>query len=915
MRAEERLAGAAAENANKDSDAAASPAIATPGDAQDGAAELDGLRATSRPSTDAPRPPTGDDIKRMIDAAASRAESERRAGTRGVDIASYVLLWAGVAVAIASAIYLFFYGGVEPVAALASAAFVIGAGLLVTGAARPDLLASFARGDRGLKARGDDDGGALAGAGVLHGLGLAEAILSDDRDGRLVTRTDGVVVYANDAYRALAEDAGVEGAAGLPPRIDRLFAQQGPDAAKVFRLCRAARAGEPAEEAVFQRIGLSGGGARRRFEISVAPVRTRQPYAAWRIREVAVEREDEDPVAKAYGPAPVPIFSFDRGGGVVSVNDAMRARFDIGDGAIAVEDLILGEASELVDALWACDGAPQEAQVRAKEAPKDGAAATFRAFRRGGVGEGVVFAAVEIDEEDAAEAVAASVAGEVTEAPFGVAIVEGEFGRDAKIVEANGAFLSSFSGVAKGAPLSKALPAGAIADLAGEARKKAGAPPRPVDAEIADPSGATRAFSVYVRPMRRKRGGYGPKRAFLYSVEITETKRMQEDHVQDQKLKAIGNIAGEVAHDFNNLLQVVLASCEDLLVSHPAGDPAYSDLLLIRQNAQRAANLTRQLLAYSRKQTLTSKSQSITDLLMDFSRFLDRAVGEKVRLKLKNGRGLPNVKIDTNQFETALMNLAVNARDAMAPDGGEVRIETERLSRDDVSALGLQQLRDQDHVLVSVIDTGPGVPEDIRAKIFDPFFTTKDVGKGTGLGLSAVQGVIEQMGGAIAVENLAEGGAAFRIYLPACDAEETAAEAAAAAPAPSADVDYSGVGRILVVEDEPGVRLVVVKTLERAGYDVEVADDGVDALELLEKDAQFDLVISDIMMPEVDGPAMVAEARERFGLKAAIVFMSGYAEAAVREQLDGIDASHFIQKPFQKADLSVLVRKVIHGDG
>ncbi|MEO1014581.1 MAG: response regulator [Pseudomonadota bacterium] len=903
MRAEESLA----------SPESAEAAPSTEAAAQDQVAPV-GSKETQSPPAEAPRPPTGEDIQRMIDDAASRAAADAGGASRGMEILSYALLWSGVAVALAAAVYLFFYGGVDPLAALASAGFVIGSGLVVVGATRPELLSGFMRGDIGLKARDSDSGDDLAGGGVLAGLGVAEDILARDPDGRLVTRPEGVVVYANAAYRALATEAGVAGPAGLPPRLDRLFAQQGPDASKIFRLCRAARNSEPATEAVFQRIGLEAGGARRRFEISVAPVETRKPYVAWRIREVPVEKETEDPVATAYGPAPLPIISIDRGGGIVSANDEMRARFDLGVGAASVEDLILGDVRTLIDALWRCDGAPEEALVRAKGAPKEGAPATFRAFRRGGVGEGVVYVAIDIAAEDPADAVAASVAGEVTEAPFGVAIVEGEFGREAKIVEANGAFLSSFQGAAKGATLSKVLPLDAIADLAAEARKKQTATPRPVDAEVRDGADAARAFSVYVRTMRRKRGGYGPKRAFLYSVEITETKRMQEDHVQDQKLKAIGNIAGEVAHDFNNLLQVVLASCEDLLVSHPAGDPAYADLLLIRQNAQRAANLTRQLLAYSRKQTLTSKSQSITDLLMDFSPFLDRAVGEKVRLKLKNGRGLPKVKIDTNQFETALMNLAVNARDAMAPEGGDVRIETECVMRESVASLGLNQLRDQDHLLVSVIDTGPGVPDDIRTKIFDPFFTTKDVGKGTGLGLSAVQGVIEQMGGAITVENLSEGGAAFRIYLPACEADDQEEAPAETAPPVAADVDYSGVGRILVVEDEPGVRLVVVKTLERAGYEVDVADDGVEALEMLEQDAGYDLVISDIMMPEVDGPAMVAEARKRFDLKAEVVFMSGYAEAAVREQLDEIERSHFIQKPFQKADLSVLVRKIIHGD-
>ena len=528
-------------------------------------------------------------------------------------------------------------------------------------------------------------------------------------------------------------------------------------------------------------------------------------------------------------------------------------------------------------------------------------------------------------DETPVEDAAPKVSGDLSEAPFGVAVIEGEFGRNAKIIEANKAFIDAFKGAGKKAALAQCLPEEAIDDIAAEIRGKGAAlTPRTIDARVPAEAGAGgfRTYAIYARPVKRRRGSYGVRRTFLFTVDVTDRKRMEEDYAQDQKLKAIGNIAGEVAHDFNNLLQVVLISCEELLHHHPAGDPAYSDLLLIRQNAQRAANLTRQLLAYSRKQTLTTRIESITDLLLDFSRFLDRAVGEKVKLELVNGRDLPAVKVDRLQLETAVMNLVVNARDAMSPNGGKVTIRTERVTGDRLRESPVPGLAPQDCLMIEVADTGPGVPPEIMAKVFDPFFTTKAEGKGTGLGLSTVHGVIGQMDGAITIENAPAGGAVFRIYLPAHAAEtieEDAAQGAqnvqtsAARPVGSApEDDYSGSGRILVVEDEDGVRLSVLRTVQRAGYDVTVADDGVEALELLEKDQNFDLVITDVMMPEVDGPTLVERARKELGLTTPVIFMSGYAESTVREQLGTLEDAHYIQKPFSRADLGALVREALH---
>jgi two-component system cell cycle sensor histidine kinase/response regulator CckA len=601
------------------------------------------------------------------------------------------------------------------------------------------------------------------------------------------------------------------------------------------------------------------------------------------------------------------VFALEKSGQIAWANASMRKALGLARHELHhIDDIVLGESGDIVRGLWRADAAAVPAEIRRRDA--DPIDATFTSFRRGGVGEGFVCVEMSI-VEDAADPEAPAMSGDISEAPFGLAVIEGEIGRDARIVEANKTFSDVFNGVKKNTPLSRILSVETIDEIASEIRRKAasGGSPQVIDATIgAGPAGRT--YGVYARPVKRRRGGYGVRRTFLYTVDVTDRKRMEQDHAQDQKLKAIGFIAGEVAHDFNNLLQVIQGNCEQLMLRHPAGDPAYQDLVLIRENAQRAANLTKQLLAYSRKQTLTRKVQSITDILLDFSRFLDRAVGEKVKLELVNGRGLPNIRVDRNQLETAIMNLAVNARDAMAPHGGKLTVRTRQLAAADVEALQIAGLGAQDHVLIEVADTGPGVPADIVANIFEPFFTTKEEGKGTGLGLSTVHGIIGQMGGAITVENAPSGGAVFKVYLPAhlggLDEDE-------APPAPSPAGDYSGTGRILVVEDEDPVRAFVVATLERSGYEVTPCEDGVAALETLKNDRDFDLIVTDVMMPEIDGPSLVDRARNELGVTASIIFMSGYAEAAVRDQMDRLGGVRYIQKPFPMAELGARVKEAL----
>ncbi len=867
---------------------------------------------------DAPRPHTPEEIVAMMDAAAAaRPKSDKAPGGGFFNAASFWLLWAGVFTAVAALVYVILSardsGGAGIILAGGLALLIA---VFLTGAAMKMFSPVLLTGVMLRRATGKKPAEAveLAGAEILGALGLAERVLDSDQDARLVARRDGVVTYANRAYFQLARAAGVMGPAGLPPRIDRLFAQQGAEATKVFRLCKAAKSAEAAEEIIYQTMGLAGGGERRRFEVSVRPIRGADEHVAWRLRELPVEETEHDSLAAAYADFPQAVFAVEKSGQIAWANAAAREKLGAARGQLqSIDDIVLGETSDLVSGLWRIDREPLSAQVRRRNS--EPAEARFVSFRRGGVGEG--FACVEMTvDESADEAEDVSLPGDSSEPPSGVAIVEGDINRVGRVIEAKKAFTDAFGAQKKNAPLVKSVTQATLEELADEIRRKtrAGGAPKGVETTVGTGVNA-RTYALFARPVRRKRGAYGVRRTLLYSVDVTDRKQMEEEYAQDQKLRGIGELASKVAHDFNNYLQVVIGHCERLMLRHPAGDPAYQDLVQIRENAQRAANTTKQLLAFSRKQTLKKEALSITEILRDFSRFLTRSIGEKVKLELVNGRGLPPVKVDRHQLETAIMNLAVNARDAMAPKGGSLTIRTQCVTAAEAKTRDVPGLLDQDYVLIEVSDTGPGVPEDIASKIFDPFFTTKETGKGTGLGLSTVYGIIRQLDGAIALKSEPGKGATFEIYLPAYD-QEAVAEPEQQKPAPSVRApepqDLTGVGRVLIVEDEDPVRNFVVATLTDCGYEVSEAADAEEALELLEEDMDFDLVISDVMMPDIDGPSMVKQARETLGLKSKIIFMSAYAEAAVRDQLDLIDGAGYIQKPFTLQGIAAQVKQTLY---
>lgn len=396
----------------------------------------------------------------------------------------------------------------------------------------------------------------------------------------------------------------------------------------------------------------------------------------------------------------------------------------------------------------------------------------------------------------------------------------------------------------------------------------------------------------------------------LHFIDRSEQKSLEQQFVQSQKMQAIGQLAGGVAHDFNNLLTAIIGFCDLLLLRHKPGDPSFSDINQIKQNSNRASNLVRQLLAFSRQQTLRPKVQDIGDILTELSHLMRRLIGANIELDVLHGDDLGLVKVDEGQMEQVLINLAVNARDAM-DGGGELTISTENFTTRKPVELISEELPPGHWVTIKVMDTGCGIPKENMARIFEPFFTTKAIGEGTGLGLATVYGIIRQTGGFLDVESVVDQGTSFIIYLPRASEQDIQHEEENADEADDvASRDLTGTERILLVEDEDAVRTFSERALMNKGYEVVGAESGERALEVFEenKDKPFDLLVTDVVMPNMDGPTMAAKIRESHpDLK--IIFVSGYTEDKLKDHMD--DKTHFLPKPFTLKKLAAKVKEVL----
>ncbi len=406
--------------------------------------------------------------------------------------------------------------------------------------------------------------------------------------------------------------------------------------------------------------------------------------------------------------------------------------------------------------------------------------------------------------------------------------------------------------------------------------------------------------------------GLGPAAVVLSLKDNSEESRLKREVAQATKMQAVGQLAGGVAHDFNNILTAIIGHCDLMLMRHSPGDSDYDDIQQIRSNSNRAAGLTRQLLAFSRQQTLRPQILQLPDVVSEVSNLLKRLLGETVTLNVSHGRDLGPVRADPGQLEQVVVNLAVNARDSMAAKnphgGGTLTIRTRAVGMAEARARAPDIMPAADYTALEISDTGTGIPPEVLPKIFEPFFTTKEVGKGTGLGLSTVYGIVKQSGGYIFADSKPGQGATFTIYLPVHN--NTAVAPARVSPR-QRQADLWGTGTVLLVEDEAMVRAVAERALSRQGYTVLSAENGEAALELLESCQAPDLLISDVVMPTMDGPTMARHARERYPAL-PILFMSGYAEEQLRKSID-LDNVAFLPKPFSVQQLAEAARDALAG--
>ncbi len=384
----------------------------------------------------------------------------------------------------------------------------------------------------------------------------------------------------------------------------------------------------------------------------------------------------------------------------------------------------------------------------------------------------------------------------------------------------------------------------------------------------------------------------------------SDREELQQMLNRAQKMESVGRLAGGVAHDFNNLLTVINTTAELALGEAPEDSALRRDLLEIRAAGNRAAALTRQLLAFSRQQVLKREVLALNDVVSGFLKLVSRVIGEDIHLEVRLGHDVPNIEGDANQLEQVLMNLCVNARDAM-PRGGTLTIGTGTAIVDDEHAARREGMSAGRYATLSITDTGIGIDKATQAKIFEPFFTTKEVGRGTGLGLSTVYGIVKQSGGSIWVYSEVGKGTTFKIYLPITEAQR---EAASVTPSRAA---LSGRETILVVEDEASIRMVARRVLERAGYTVLEADSGLAALGVIDAAApKLDLVMTDLVMPGMTGIELAAELRQRRpNLK--VLFTSGYSADAVADRLPHDGDWNFIAKPYGMQELVVEIRRIL----
>lgn len=750
-------------------------------------------------------------------------------------------------------------------------------------------------------------------------------IADQDHDGLAVTDPRGHVVYSNATYLALT---GAASAQDVRP-VERVFIGNPDVSEAVFRLLKAAREGKRQQEEV--RIAGHDGAHGRWLRLRVRPLgqgKREAKHAVWSIADITRDRERQEDVFQELqhaieylDHAPCGFFSVNPAGELVYVNATLANWLDhdlaeIGSGGLKLTDIVSGDGASLLTSIAAVPGEVKTEVIDIDLRMRGGKTMPVRLYHKlafgadgvPGASRTLVISRARDDRSDPQRAAEVRFMRFFDHTPMAIATVD----RAGAVVRANARFAKLAQGLGLEASASNSIfrtvnardRSSLIAAINRAAEGQGDIPP--VEAML-DGTGERwgQFFVTAVEADERE-----TEAAIVYMLETTERRTLENQINQSQKMDMVGQLAGGIAHDFNNVLSAIMMANDFLLNAHKPTDPSFQDIMQIKQNATRAATLVRQLLAFSRKQTLRPQVLDLGDALSDLTMLLRRLIGEKVKFDPVHGRDLWPVKVDVSQFEQVIVNLAVNARDAM-PDGGKLTIKTANVSAQQAEKLSYKGMPPADYVRIDVSDTGTGIPAEIVDKIFEPFFSTKEVGKGTGLGLSTVYGIVKQTGGFVYVESEEGRGTTFCIFLPRHHPEQEthhepqAAKDAALEAKPR--VDLTGQGTILLVEDEEGLRSLNARGLRSRGYTVIEASNGIEALEVFdENDGAVDLVVSDVVMPEMDGPTLLRAMRER-NPELKIIFVSGYAEDAFAKSLEENEKFDFLAKPFA---LSALVAKV-----
>src|SRR5271163_2195453 len=604
-------------------------------------------------------------------------------------------------------------------------------------------------------------------------------------DGLAVTDAGGHVVYFNAAYLSLT---GATGAHDVRP-VERVFIGNPDVSEAVFRLLKAARESKRQQEEV--RIASGEGAHGRWLRMRVRPLgasKREAKYAVWSIADITRDRERQEDVFQELqhaieylDHAPCGFFSVNAAGEIAYVNATLANWLDhdlaeIGSGGLRLTDIVSGDGASLLTSIVAVPGEVKTEVFDIDLRMRGGKTMPVRLYHKlafgadgvPGASRTLVISRARDERSDPQRAAEVRFMRFFDHTPMAIATVD----RSGAVVRANARFAKLAQSLSPEGAANKSIfrtvnarDRSLLIAAINQAAEGQGDIP-PVEAALDGAKERWGQFFVTAVEENERE----TEAAIVYMLETTERRTLENQINQSQKMDMVGQLAGGIAHDFNNVLSAIMMANDFLLNAHKPTDPSFQDIMQIKQNATRAATLVRQLLAFSRRQTLRPQVLHLGDALSDLTMLLRRLIGEKVKLDLVHGRDLWPVKVDVSQFEQVIVNLAVNARDAM-PDGGKLTVRTANVGAIESAQLAYKGMPAADYVRIDIADSGTGIPADIRDKIFEPFFSTKEVGKGTGLGLSTVYGIVKQTGGFIYVDSEEGKGTTFHIFLPRHHAE------------------------------------------------------------------------------------------------------------------------------------------------